>query len=274
MPEGPEIRRAADQLARALAGHPVTDVFFRFARLRPLSEHLIGEVVADVETRGKAMLIRFANGLVIFTHSQLYGRWYVEPSGSRPDTARELRLAIHNAAHSALLYSASEIEVLDDAGLELHPFLSRLGPDVLSEDVTPEELSERLCESRFARRQLAALLLDQGFAAGLGNYLRSEVLYAAGVHPARRPVDCSAAEIGQLASAICALSRQSYRTGGVTNDPERVAALRAGGVSPADSRFMVFRRVGQGCYACGEKIVELDGGGRRLYLCPRCQLGV
>jgi endonuclease-8 len=274
MPEGPEIRRAADQLARALTGHPVTDIFFRFARLRPLSPYLIGEVVADVDTRGKAMLLRFANGLVIFTHSQLYGRWYVEQSGSRPDTTRELRLAIHNAAYSALLYSASEIEVLDDAGLEDHPFLSRLGPDVLSEEVTPGELSQRLRDSRFARRRLEALLLDQGFAAGLGNYLRSEVLHAAGVHPVRRPVDCSSAEIERLASAICALPRQSYRTGGVTNDPERAATLRAAGVSGADARFLVFRRAEQQCYTCGEKIIELDGGGRRLYVCPRCQPGL
>jgi len=272
MPEGPEIRRAADQLARALAGRLATEVYFRFARLRRFSEHLIGEVVVDVETRGKAMLIRFANGLAIFTHSQLYGRWYVERNGSQPLTTRELRLAIRNAEHSAFLYSASEIEVLDDAGLERHPFLSRLGPDVLSPQLAAADLSERLLESRFARRQLAALLLDQGFVAGLGNYLRSEVLHRAGVHPARRPIDCSADEIARIAAAICELPRQSYRSGGVTNDPERAAKLRARGVSPGDSRFLVFRRDGEDCYACGEKIIELGGGGRRLYLCPHCQV--
>jgi endonuclease-8 len=177
MPEGPEIRRAADQIARAIAGRPATDVYFRFPHLRPLREHLVGETVTAVDTRGKAILIRFANGLVIFSHNQLYGRWYVERDGSQPATTRELRLAIRNAEYSALLYSASEIEVLDASGLELHPFLSRLGPDVLSPDLEPARLAERLREPCFARRQLATLLLDQGFVAGLGNYLRSEVLH-------------------------------------------------------------------------------------------------
>jgi endonuclease-8 len=227
MPEGPEIRRAADQLARALTGRPATDVTFRFAHLRPLSEHLVDEVVVAVDTRGKAMLIRFANGLVIFTHNQLYGRWYVERSGRQPLTTRELRLAIHNEAHSAFLYSASEIEVLDDAGLERHPFLSRLGPDVLSPRLAPAELSERLCEARFARRQLAALLLDQGFVAGLGNYLRSEILHRAGVHPARRRT--TPLPVPRLSAEITALSRPGRR--GCAGPPPTASPHRRPGCS-------------------------------------------
>jgi endonuclease-8 len=35
------------------------------------------------------------------------------------------------AEHSALLYSASDIAVLDAAGIQAHPFLSRVGPDLL-----------------------------------------------------------------------------------------------------------------------------------------------
>ena len=33
MPEGPEIRRAADELAAALVDHSLTGVFFKFPRL-------------------------------------------------------------------------------------------------------------------------------------------------------------------------------------------------------------------------------------------------
>ena len=42
MPEGPEIRRAADKLHRAIAGHIATDVFFAFDHLKPYEEELVG----------------------------------------------------------------------------------------------------------------------------------------------------------------------------------------------------------------------------------------
>ncbi|MCC6706705.1 MAG: hypothetical protein IT492_03995 [Gammaproteobacteria bacterium] len=47
-------------------------------------------------------------------------------------------------------------------------------------------------EPAFRRRSVAALYLDQGFLAGIGNYLRSEILFFAGVSPQARPMDLDA----------------------------------------------------------------------------------
>ena len=107
MPEGPEIRRAADKLAAAIAGQRVTKVFFAFDHLKPYASHLRGETVCHVTARGKAILTRVSNGLTLYTHNQLYGRWLITPDGKYPDSSRQLRLAIHSGARAALLYSAS-----------------------------------------------------------------------------------------------------------------------------------------------------------------------
>ena len=45
--------------------------------------------------------------------------------------ARSLRVALHTRTHSALLYSASDVDLLDAEGLAGHPFLNRIGPDIL-----------------------------------------------------------------------------------------------------------------------------------------------
>ena len=74
MPEGPEIRRAADELAAAIAGQHVTKTFFAFDHLKPHANRLQGETVCQVMARGKAILTRFSNGLTLYTHNQLYGR--------------------------------------------------------------------------------------------------------------------------------------------------------------------------------------------------------
>ena len=131
MPEGPEIRRAADELAAAIAGQQVTHVFFAFDHLQPFANRLQGETVCQVTARGKAILTRFSNGLTLYTHNQLYGHWRIITGDEYPASSRQLRLAIHTGKHAALLYSASDISILNDAELRQHPYISRLGPDLL-----------------------------------------------------------------------------------------------------------------------------------------------
>jgi endonuclease-8 len=216
-------------------------------------------------------LTRFSSGLVVYSHNQLYGKWFVCPAGEPPQTRRQLRFAVHTAETSALLYSASDIEVLDEVGLETQRYLARLGPDLLSPDVVVADVVERLKSGAFARRQLGHLLLDQGCLAGVGNYLRSEILYRARVHPAQRPCDLSDATLDRLASTALELSRRSFRTGGVTNDAERVARMKKRGKPRSEYRFLVFARAGERCYRCRQTIVRSDVGSRRLFWCPRCQ---
>jgi len=132
MPEGPEIRRAADTIAAAIQGHEVETVSFAFERLKPWERQLAGTTVLEVATFGKAMLTRFGNGLNIYSHNQLYGRWYCGRRGEFPPWKRQLRLAIHTRSHSALLYSASDISVLRNEEVMDHPFIGKLGPDLLA----------------------------------------------------------------------------------------------------------------------------------------------
>lgn len=271
MPEGPEIRSSADQIAAALVDRQVTEMFFAFDRLKPYESEFIGHCVTAVRTRGKGMVICFSNQLYIYSHNQLYGRWYVRRSHSYPQTNRQLRLAIHNAKKSALLYSASDIEVLQQSDLATHPFLSRIELDVLDEAVTVEQVEARFRDKRFYRRQLPILLLDQHFLGGLGNYLRSEILFVARVLPSLRPIDCSDNQIHALAKAVLSVTQQSYLTKGITNDLELAMQLKAKGDRRSNYRHYVFNRENCPCFVCGTLIVKEILAGRRLYYCPHCQ---
>ena len=44
---------------------------------------------------------------------------------------------------TALLYSASDISILTDAELQQHPYISRLGPDLLDPGVNAGQLAAR-----------------------------------------------------------------------------------------------------------------------------------
>lgn len=88
MPEGPEIRRAADQIEKALLPLPVGEVSFAFDHLKDYEPQFEGARVEKVETKGKAMLIRFNNGYTIYSHNQLYGKWVVRNAYTYPKTNR------------------------------------------------------------------------------------------------------------------------------------------------------------------------------------------
>jgi endonuclease-8 len=271
MPEGPEVRREADRISRAIAGRQLEDVYFGLPRLRRFGPLLAGTEVEGVEAKGKALLIRFSSGQSLYSHNQLYGKWVVQKRSAPLNPRRTLRVGLHVREHSALLYSASEIEVMDRGEEDRHPYLRRLGPDVLSDTVHWRDVASRLQSEEFAGRQLASLYLDQHFLAGVGNYLRSEILFDAGLPPKVRPRDLSRAESGRLARSTLTICRRAYETAGVTNHPPLVKRLKKAGAARRDYRFAVFAREGLPCYQCGTTIERIEAGSRRLYLCPSCQ---
>ena len=271
MPEGPEIRLAADKIASVLVDRRVEEAELKLPALKRFERRLTGATVAAVDTRGKAMLTRFDNGLTLYSHNQLYGVWYTRKRPALPKTNRSLRVALHTESHSALLYSATDIEILTAGQLDKHPFLNRVGPDILDDTLTARQVADRLADSRFRRRSLGALYLDQSFLAGNGNYLRSEILFTAGLHPGRRPVDLDKKALDRLARETLKISRRSYRTRGITVPRERAASLKAQGLTRGQYRFWVFGRDGLPCYRCGETIERMAVNSRGLFYCPACQ---
>lgn len=222
----------------------------------------MGERIEAIQTRGKAMLTHFSNGQILYSHNQLYGVWRVIKTGNEPKTSRVLRVRRAAEDKTLLLYSASDIELLNVDTLAAHPFLQRIGPDVLDMTLTKEEVGERLLSARFRRRQFSGLLLDQAFLAGLGNYLRVEILWQAGLAPQRKPQDLSSGQLETLASALVDIPRLSYTTRGIANENKHHGALFS---------FKVFHRAGKVCERCGGVIEKTVLSSRPFYWCPGCQ---
>lgn len=271
MPEGPEIRRAADRIEKQIGERVIDAAWFAFPELAAQADSLIGTRVLRVDTRGKAMLIRFSDQRVLYSHNQLYGVWKLHGEDQPPNTKRTLRVRLTAEGRCASLYSASDISLWHTENLDQHPFLARLGPDLLSQTVTPADVRQRLSLKSFYRRSLGTLLLDQGLVAGLGNYLRSEILFFAQLSPGARPGDLTPDQQQMLAHCIIDVTRQAYQTAGVTNREAWIVQAKAAGEPRRQWRFAVFERAGLECHRCGTVIERKMVGSRRLYRCPRCQ---
>lgn len=272
MPEGPEIWNAADELQNALQHKEITDLYFSFEELKEFESKLKEARVKNVEARGKAILTFFEDDLVMYSHNQLYGKWMISEKGQKPDTNRSLRVAIHNGTKSAYLFSASDIEILNKDEIPEHPYIKKLGPDVLHPDTSYKDIIDRYQSDIFQNRKLTTLLLDQGFISGIGNYLRSEIMFYAGVDPHKKLKQYSDEEKEALAEATVKLTVRSYETGGITNDPSIVKALKRENATRKEYRHFVYKRTGSRCHKCGSIIEQDDTGGRKIYYCPSCQL--
>ena len=133
---------------------------------------------------------------------------------------------------------------------------------LLDPNLTPEVVKERLLSPRFRNRQFAGLLLDQAFLAGLGNYLRVEILWQVGLTGNHKAKDLNAAQLDALAHALLEIPRFSYATRGQVDENKHHGAL---------FRFKVFHRDGEPCERCGSIIEKTTLSSRPFYWCPGCQ---
>ncbi len=271
MPEGPEIRRAADQLSRAVQGRPLEHIYLPYPSLRSYGKKIKGATVRAFTPHGKALLTHFDTGLSLYSHNQLYGVWETARLGDPYLKGRQLRLELGAGRKTVRLYSATDIKFWKTTSLQDHPFLVKLGPDILDPALSVASISERSLDPRFSQQTLGSLLLNQAFLAGLGNYLRTEILFAANLDPDWRPFQLSRQQRLKLANAALTLSRQSYQTGGITLDLKRATRLKASGATFEDHRFWIFDRSGLPCYRCTTPIATRTVLGRRLYYCASCQ---
>lgn len=270
MPEGPEVHREADSIRAAIKGDQPIYIYFHHKHLKPFEKELAGRKVTSVEAHGKGLVISFEDDSHLFTHNQLYGKWYIKPAGSYPKTNRELRVELRTDKKSALLYSASEIDVMDGESLAEHPYLCKLGPDLLK-NPTPEQIVERASDDSFKRKSFASLLLNQGFLSGIGNYLRTEILFDSRLHPSLKPKDLNDEQLIRFGRSAIVITRRAYETGGITVEEELMRRLKKNGTKRREFRHYLFARAGKPCRVCSTDIIKQSMSGRRIYICEECQ---
>ncbi|PPY43135.1 endonuclease VIII [Cronobacter sakazakii] len=152
--------------------------------------------------------------------------------------------------------------MVEAAGVAEQAFLQRVGPDVLEMSLTVEKVKERPLAPRFHRRQFSGLLLDQAFLAGLGNYLRVEILWQARLAPRHKAIELNNTQLDALARACLEIPRLSYQTRGTVDENKHHGA---------QFRFEVFHRAGKKCRRCGGIIEKTTLSSRPFYWCSGCQ---
>lgn len=291
MPEGPEVRRYADLLASNLEEQTLVKLWTRLkiakAWLAERESEIIGQKILRIRSHGKHLLCYFGGDFYFHSHLMMWGKWLVFKTAPEEIDRRE-RARIVSSAATAVLFSAPTFALGQGDPYEQIPILGELGKDVLpyTGDFDREDFINRLFAPENLSETIGAVLLNQRIVAGIGNYLRAEILFNCRINPWRTVGELTTEEIECLTYTIPHFAVLAYKTGGRTvTDDERERLLTVHGLAYRvgtdwGARHYVFRRTNLPCLMCGEKIRqkrqityadEEREKTRIIYFCPNCQ---
>ena len=219
MPEIVEIKLTSEELHDELAGKYITSIRLgERAKHKGLDTIKTGTLINKVYSKGKKIVFELIyNGIYRYICSSLLmeGHWGWD------DSLPHIQLTLsYGRKVNDKLYVVEDRLYFDDTryfGSNIvYPdisFLDAIGPDLLQDTITPMDYYDVASK---INRQVCAFLLEQKYFSGVGNYLKSEILYRARIHPAAIVKDLDKETILKLFNVTINTINESYRSGGLT----------------------------------------------------------
>lgn len=230
---------------------------YRGVQVHDLRQLLIGSRLRDSRSNGKWMLFRFSRQNYLGIHLGMTGRLLAAPPGEVPGKHDHLVL---NQRKRNLIFRDPRLfgRVLFSHGPDLPDWWTRLPPSVTGDQFTIGRLEE-ICQ-RHPRVALKALLLDQRYFPGIGNWMADEILWQSRIHPQRRGAALDRPSLRRLYRRIRSISKKAMETIGED-------------YGPPPSKWLFHKRwkAGFECPACGTPLSRGRIGGRTTSWCGSCQ---
>jgi len=241
--EGPPLKVIAEELS-FLTDNKITSVF---GSAKIEKELLKGKTIKRVFSRGKNLLLQFPK-YTVRVHFVMFGSHTI--NNPRKNVTPSLSLKTQNAVVefyrcSIRMIRNEEVDTLFDEEV-----------DIMSEKWNAQKVLELTLHQ--ADELICDVLLDQNIFAGVGNIIKNEALFLAGVHPLSRTRNIPKERIEDIISQARTFSRIFYETR--KNGEELNAYLK------------IYQK--SKCPNSEEKVLRAPTGKRKRlsYICPAVQL--
>ena len=192
MPEGPEVKYLTDFLNNNLKNKKLDKITINSGRYKKHGppkgfENFVKNLplkIKSINCYGKFIWWElFDSDITIWNTLGMSGWWTYD------DTQKHNNLTFHIKGDDIYFNDMRNFGTFNFCTKDnLEKKLEKFGPDILSIDKTKDEgllLFQKKINKKRKDTYIASALLDQGIAAGCGNYIRSEVLYLAKISPYR-----------------------------------------------------------------------------------------
>jgi formamidopyrimidine-DNA glycosylase len=273
VPELPEVETIRRQLSALVEERRLEALTVADARWcapldpREVEAAVAGRTVRALSRRGKYLTWELERDVFLVCHLRMTGTMLYDPPPDQDPPHARVTFLLEDCHRVVFCdprrFGTGEL-LLGSAALEAF-YAARLGVEPLSVAFTAAHLRAL---ARGRRAPVKAFLLDQTKVAGVGNIYADEALFRARIHPLRPAGALRGHQLGALRDAVVAVLEAGIDAGGATIDDFRHADGVRGSFQHA---FLVHRRAGEPCAACGTLIRKLVAAGRGTYVCERCQ---
>ena len=285
MPELPEVQTIIDDLNRKIKGDTVVGFWSDWKKsvrmpVNKFEEEIKNKKIIKARRIGKNLFLDLSGGKTIYIHLKMTGHLLVKSKVKSQKSKigkdyfdEKVNQYIH---HIFYLKSGRTLEFSD-----LRKFgkiiladtdkignireISELGIDAMSKDFTFEKMDEIL-DSKSTKIKL--FLMDQSKVAGIGNIYANEILFEAGILPARPAHQIHGKERKRLFFAIKKVLKKAIKLRGTSDSDYRDTA---GAPGEFQKVLKVYRQAGKKCPRCGTIVKRMKLGQRGTFFCPRCQ---
>ena len=233
MPEGPEAKIVTNYIRDMILNKYIMGIYLdRSSKYYPdgipgiyVINSLFTKVI-EVNCKGKYIFIKLSdeegNIYYIYNHLGMEGRWGLEKK-AHSNVWMKMADKQNNGIYKNVFdfyfddmrhYGKFEILNAD----QYNNKINGIGPDLLSDNISWEEYSNKMTGiiARTKTLNVAEFLLKQNYFSGVGNYLKSEILYHACINPFRNISTLSEQDIYILYVKSLELIKNAYEMGGMT----------------------------------------------------------
>lgn len=226
MPEGPEVRSLVDKIRPNIVGLKITN-FTKAETYKIKTKNIeilsVPAEITEVSSLGKYILVSTKNSceyITIVLHLGITGLVnfdLVENTFFSFELSNEKNVVTH-LCYNGSSYRAGFIHFIKNSDLPTYFKKIRIGPDLLESAlnkwISKEDWINIFNRSTKRNKSICSILLDQSYVCGIGNYLKSDILYLAGIHPERKAKDLSLDEWETLRVKSHETILESYESNG------------------------------------------------------------
>ncbi len=268
MPELPEVETTRRGIEPHIAGQVISAIKVRQPQLRwPVPkqiQQLCGATIDAVKRRGKYILLETQQGTALI-HLGMSGSLRITHPDIPPEKHDHVDLLVGDDIALRLRDPRRFGAVLWSVGGELHPLLSKLGPEPLGEAFDAVYLHEK---SRKRVPAVKTFIMNAQVVVGVGNIYANEALFAAGIDPRRAAGAITLAEYQELVTHIKAVLARAIKQGGTTL---RDFVREDGQSGYFQIELQVYGRSGETCHQCGLMLTHIRQTQRSTWFCAHCQ---
>lgn len=217
MPEGPEVRLVAEWLHKRYNGYNI-DSIEAVSNMKLKGSSCYG-MIHEVRSKGKSILF-FTTTCIIESKLAMEGKWLRFPDKYVKFIVTMSKYVGDISVTTQLYYS----DMRSFGSLTIHTNMDdinkRVGIDLLEcslNNVSVDDLLPTyITYASKCSKDVTYFLMNQKHFAGVGNYLKAEILYAVRIHPQRKVNSLSHEELKLMLTTSMQLLQQSYKCNGLT----------------------------------------------------------